>query len=68
MHANDCIATVDVTDADHAKLLHIERHDQPTQLFVGLDLRADGSVHAGHWPDGEEWVTTIETTGVEPTA
>jgi len=55
------LATIDVGDT--SALLYLEREDTPETNFVGVQLNLDGSVTAGHWPDGEDWIPVLTTPG-----
>ncbi|MEU5239686.1 hypothetical protein ACH4UR_25505 [Streptomyces lydicus] len=46
--------TVTVTDPDDPAPIQI---DCDGRALAGLDLRADGTLTLGHWPDGEQWET-----------
>jgi hypothetical protein len=53
------IATL-TPQADDAVQVSIDRNGS---ALAGLDFRADGTVHVGHWPDGEVWETAAVMTG-----
>ncbi|MFK0047771.1 hypothetical protein ACIQU4_27520 [Streptomyces sp. NPDC090741] len=57
------LATIDVT-TDEPLTVAIERADEPELLYLSADLHPDGSVHVGHWPDGETWNVLLRTHGV----
>ncbi|MFF7117420.1 hypothetical protein ACFY91_34630 [Streptomyces albogriseolus] len=56
----------DVPDAPEGEsaTICIERADRPDLLSVGADLHNDGTIVAGHWPDGEYWERVVSTAGV----
>ncbi|MFE4309143.1 hypothetical protein ACFRR6_24200 [Streptomyces sp. NPDC056891] len=49
---------------DDIRSIVVERADQPGLLYAGLDLHPNGTVTVGHWPNGEDWVEVLDTTGV----
>ncbi|MCZ1012325.1 hypothetical protein [Streptomyces lydicus] len=46
--------TVTVTDPDEPAPIQI---DCDGRALAGLDLRTDGTLTLGHWPDSEQWET-----------
>ncbi|MGW0562859.1 hypothetical protein ACWDZ4_20125 [Streptomyces sp. NPDC003016] len=60
------LATLDVPAGSGESPLNIaiERADEPDLMYASADLYANGTVHVGHWPEGEEWEPVLRTTGV----
>ncbi|MFE8941000.1 hypothetical protein ACFYNX_26385 [Streptomyces sp. NPDC007872] len=60
---NRVLTTVAAPD-DDAVSIAVERADKPDLCLFSADLYSDGSVHVGHWPDGEDWERVLTTHGV----
>jgi hypothetical protein len=61
-YSGTVLAEMTVPEGEIATVL-VDSADDPQLQYIAVDLSGDGTVTAGHWPDGEHYEPVARTRG-----